>query len=61
MDTETRTCTVSRGFGTSVAKRLCIGSVVALVALSSLSYLGIGFGHGTADWGRMLSDSRGES
>jgi peptide/nickel transport system permease protein len=30
----------------------------ALVALSSLSYLGIGVGPGTADWGRMLSDSR---
>jgi peptide/nickel transport system permease protein len=30
----------------------------ALVSLSSLSFLGIGVGPGTADWGRMLSDSR---
>jgi peptide/nickel transport system permease protein len=30
----------------------------ALVALSSLSFLGIGVGPGTADWGRMLADSR---
>jgi peptide/nickel transport system permease protein len=30
----------------------------ALVSLSSLSFLGIGAGPGTADWGRMLADSR---
>jgi peptide/nickel transport system permease protein len=30
----------------------------ALVALSSLSFLGIGVSPGTADWGRMLSDSQ---
>jgi peptide/nickel transport system permease protein len=30
----------------------------ALVALSSLSFLGIGVAPGTADWGRMLFDSR---
>jgi peptide/nickel transport system permease protein len=30
----------------------------ALVSLAALSYLGIGVGPGTADWGRMLSDSR---
>jgi peptide/nickel transport system permease protein len=30
----------------------------ALVSLSALSFLGIGVGPGTADWGRMLSDSR---
>jgi peptide/nickel transport system permease protein len=30
----------------------------ALVSLSSLSFLGIGVGPGTADWGRMLADSR---
>lgn len=30
----------------------------ALVSLASLSFLGIGVGPGTADWGRMLSDSR---
>jgi peptide/nickel transport system permease protein len=30
----------------------------ALVSLASLSFLGIGVGPGTADWGRMLADSR---
>ena len=30
----------------------------ALVSLAALSFLGIGVGPGTADWGRMLSDSR---
>jgi peptide/nickel transport system permease protein len=30
----------------------------AIVALASLSFLGLGVGPGTADWGRMLSDSR---
>jgi peptide/nickel transport system permease protein len=30
----------------------------SIVALSSLSFLGLGVGPGTADWGRMLSDSR---
>jgi peptide/nickel transport system permease protein len=30
----------------------------SLVSLSSLSFLGLGVGPGTADWGRMLSDSR---
>jgi peptide/nickel transport system permease protein len=30
----------------------------ALVALAALSFLGLGVGPGTADWGRMLSDSR---
>jgi peptide/nickel transport system permease protein len=30
----------------------------SIVALASLSYLGLGVGPGTADWGRMLSDSR---
>jgi peptide/nickel transport system permease protein len=30
----------------------------ALVALASLSFLGIGVSPGTADWGRMLSDSQ---
>jgi peptide/nickel transport system permease protein len=30
----------------------------ALVSLSALSFLGIGAGPGTADWGRMLADSR---
>jgi peptide/nickel transport system permease protein len=29
-----------------------------LLALSTLSFLGIGVGPGTADWGRMLSESR---
>jgi peptide/nickel transport system permease protein len=30
----------------------------ALVTLSALSFLGLGAGPGTADWGRMLSESR---
>ncbi|MBA2455137.1 MAG: ABC transporter permease [Nocardioidaceae bacterium] len=30
----------------------------SLVALSALSFLGLGIGPGTADWGRMLSESR---
>ncbi|MGN6187516.1 MAG: ABC transporter permease [Conexibacter sp.] len=30
----------------------------SLVALASFSYLGIGAGPGTADWGRMLAESR---
>jgi peptide/nickel transport system permease protein len=30
----------------------------AIVSLASLSFLGLGVGPGTADWGRMLSDSR---
>jgi peptide/nickel transport system permease protein len=30
----------------------------ALVSLAALSYLGLGVGPGTADWGRMLSESR---
>ena len=30
----------------------------AIVALASLSFLGLGVGPGTPDWGRMLSDSR---
>ena len=30
----------------------------SIVALASLSFLGLGVGPGTADWGRMLSDSR---
>ncbi|GAB3197926.1 ABC transporter permease [Nocardioides hungaricus] len=31
----------------------------ALVALSSLSFLGLGVAPGSADWGRMLADNRG--
>jgi peptide/nickel transport system permease protein len=30
----------------------------SIVALASLSFLGLGVGPGTADWGRMLADSR---
>ena len=30
----------------------------SLVALSGLSYLGLGAGPGTADWGRMIADNR---
>ena len=30
----------------------------AIVSLASLSFLGLGVGPGTADWGRMLSESR---
>src|SRR5262249_31276905 len=30
----------------------------SLVVLSGLSYLGLGAGPGTADWGRMISDNR---
>lgn len=32
----------------------------ALVALSSLSFLGLGVGPGSPDWGRMLTDNRGQ-
>lgn len=32
---------------------------IALVTLSSLSFLGIGVGPGTPDWGRQISDGRG--
>lgn len=32
----------------------------ALVALSSLSFLGLGVDPGSADWGRMLADNRGQ-
>ena len=30
----------------------------SIVSLAALSFLGLGVGPGTADWGRMLSDSR---
>ena len=30
----------------------------SLVALSGLSFLGLGVGPGTADWGRMIADNR---
>ena len=30
----------------------------SLVSLAALSFLGLGVGPGTADWGRMLSESR---
>ena len=36
----------------------CLAFAFALVSLSALSFLGLGVGPGTADWGRMLSDSR---
>jgi peptide/nickel transport system permease protein len=32
---------------------------IALVTLSSLSFLGIGVAPGTADWGRQITDGRG--
>lgn len=32
----------------------------ALVSLSSLSFLGLGVAPGSADWGRMLADNRGQ-
>jgi peptide/nickel transport system permease protein len=36
----------------------CLAFAFSLVSLSALSYLGLGVGPGTADWGLMLSDSR---
>jgi len=36
----------------------CLNFAVSLVALSALSFLGLGIGPGSADWGRMLAESR---
>jgi len=36
----------------------CLAFAFSLVSLSSLSFLGLGVGPGTADWGRMLAESR---
>lgn len=35
-----------------------LGFAYALLALTALSFLGLGAGPGTADWGRMLAESR---
>lgn len=35
-----------------------LGFAYGLLALSALSFLGLGVGPGTADWGRMLAESR---
>ncbi|NTW42513.1 MAG: ABC transporter permease [Cellulomonadaceae bacterium] len=37
---------------------LLLNTAIALVALSSLSFLGLGVPPGTADWGRQISDGR---
>lgn len=36
----------------------CLNFAFSLVALSALSFLGLGIGPGSADWGRMLAESR---
>jgi peptide/nickel transport system permease protein len=36
----------------------CLTFAFALVTLAALSFLGLGAGPGTSDWGRMLSESR---
>lgn len=36
----------------------CLTFAFSLVALSALSFLGLGIGPGSADWGRMLAESR---
>jgi peptide/nickel transport system permease protein len=41
-----------------VVVQIFLGFAAALVTLSGLSYLGLGFPPGTADWGLMLSESR---
>ena len=41
-----------------VVVNTCLTFAFSLVTLAALSFLGLGAGPGTADWGRMLSDSR---
>lgn len=41
-----------------VAANLFLGFATALVALSGLSFLGLGLAPGTADWGLMLAEGR---
>jgi peptide/nickel transport system permease protein len=40
--------------------QMFLNFAASLVALAAFSYLGIGAGPGSADWGRMLSDSRSD-
>lgn len=42
-----------------ILTNLMLNLAIALVTLSSLSFLGIGVEPGTADWGRQISDGRG--
>ncbi|ACZ32168.1 binding-protein-dependent transport systems inner membrane component [Xylanimonas cellulosilytica DSM 15894] len=42
-----------------VLANLFLNVAYALVAMSSLSFLGLGVSPGSADWGRQLSDARG--
>lgn len=41
-----------------IVTNLLLNIAFALVTLSSLSYLGVGVGPGSADWGRQISDGR---
>ena len=41
-----------------IVTNLMLNIVFALVAMSSLSYLGLGVGPGAPDWGRQLADGR---
>jgi len=41
-----------------IVANLLLNVAFALVAMSSLSYLGLGVGPGEADWGRQLADGR---
>jgi peptide/nickel transport system permease protein len=41
-----------------VVVQIFLGFAAALVTLSGISYLGLGFPPGTADWGLMLSENR---
>ncbi len=41
-----------------VVVNTCLTFAFSLVTLAALSFLGLGAGPGTADWGRMLSDGR---
>lgn len=42
-----------------IMTNLMLNLAIALVTLSSLSFLGIGVAPGTADWGRQITDGRG--
>ncbi|MEB4615232.1 ABC transporter permease [Leucobacter sp. M11] len=41
-----------------IATNLLLNTSIALVTLSSLSFLGVGVAPGSADWGRQISDGR---
>lgn len=42
-----------------IVTQMMLNLAIALVTVSSLSFLGIGVGPGTPDWGRQMTDGRG--